>query len=226
MQEGAGGSRRRSSRRPRRCCASGAAPRRARPPRASRPKASSASTVAADGKTAAMVEVNCETDFVAKNDDFRAFANETRRSWSSDEQSGRRRCALPRCRSRRGTVEARRSALVQKIGENISLRRFARLAAEGAHCVVRARRAGSACWSTIGRRRDARQGPRDAHRRDQAAAPSSREQVPAELDRQGARDRRAHARPSRASRPTSSKRWSKARSPSFSPRSRCWRSRS
>src|SRR5512138_2154477 len=32
--------------------------------------------VAADGKTAAIVEVNCETDFVAKNDDFRAFANE------------------------------------------------------------------------------------------------------------------------------------------------------
>ena len=32
-------------------------------------------SVAADGKTAAMIEVNCETDFVAKNDEFRAFAN-------------------------------------------------------------------------------------------------------------------------------------------------------
>ena len=32
--------------------------------------------VAGDAKTAAMVEVNCETDFVARNDDFRAFANE------------------------------------------------------------------------------------------------------------------------------------------------------
>ena len=32
--------------------------------------------VAADARTAAMVEVNCETDFVAKNDEFRAFANE------------------------------------------------------------------------------------------------------------------------------------------------------
>src|SRR5436190_22304161 len=32
--------------------------------------------VAPDKKTAAMVEVNCETDFVAKNDDFRAFASE------------------------------------------------------------------------------------------------------------------------------------------------------
>src|SRR6185369_9924038 len=31
--------------------------------------------VAADGKTAAMVEVNCETDFVARNDEFKAFAN-------------------------------------------------------------------------------------------------------------------------------------------------------
>ena len=30
----------------------------------------------ADGKVAAMVEINCETDFVARNDDFRAFANE------------------------------------------------------------------------------------------------------------------------------------------------------
>src|SRR6188768_906066 len=31
---------------------------------------------ASDGKVAAMVEINCETDFVARNDDFRAFANE------------------------------------------------------------------------------------------------------------------------------------------------------
>ncbi|MFI4888763.1 MAG: translation elongation factor Ts, partial [Burkholderiales bacterium] len=31
--------------------------------------------VAADGKTAAMIEVNCETDFVSRNDEFKAFAN-------------------------------------------------------------------------------------------------------------------------------------------------------
>jgi elongation factor Ts len=86
--------------------------------------------VAGDGKTAAMVEVNCETDFVARNDDFRAFANAiaevvARERPSDVEALGAR--ALPSGE----TIEARRVALVQKIGENISLRRFVLLEAQG-----------------------------------------------------------------------------------------------
>jgi len=37
--------------------------------------------IAADGKTGAVAEVNCETDFVAKNDDFKAFAKMSPRRW-------------------------------------------------------------------------------------------------------------------------------------------------
>jgi elongation factor Ts len=83
-----------------------------------------------DAKTAAMVELNCETDFVAKNDDFRAFANEiagivVREHPADVEALAGRRLASGE------TIEARRVALVQKIGENITLRRFARLDAQG-----------------------------------------------------------------------------------------------
>jgi elongation factor Ts len=86
--------------------------------------------VAPDAKTGAMVEVNCETDFVARNDDFKAFAQEIAQIVARDnpadvEAIGRRTLASGE------TVEARRVALVQKIGENMSIRRFVRTAAKG-----------------------------------------------------------------------------------------------
>jgi elongation factor Ts len=87
-------------------------------------------SVAPDAKVAAMVEVNCETDFVAKNDDFRAFAAEVARVVVRDAPADVG--ALAGCKLASGeTVEARRVALVQKIGENMSVRRFARREAKG-----------------------------------------------------------------------------------------------
>ena len=86
--------------------------------------------VAADARTAAMVEVNCETDFVAKNDEFRAFANEIAQIVVR-EQPADLDALAGRTLASGDTVEARRIAMVQKIGENIALRRFVRLAAEG-----------------------------------------------------------------------------------------------
>ncbi|MHB8496067.1 MAG: translation elongation factor Ts [Casimicrobiaceae bacterium] len=87
-------------------------------------------SVADDAKTAAIVEVNCETDFVAKNDDFRAFANEVAKLVNRECPAGV--AALSALTLASGeTVEARRVALVQKIGENIALRRFARIDAKG-----------------------------------------------------------------------------------------------
>ncbi|HET8876354.1 MAG TPA: translation elongation factor Ts [Casimicrobiaceae bacterium] len=86
--------------------------------------------VAADARTAAMVEVNCETDFVARNDEFRAFANEVARIVVR-EQPADLDALAGRTLASGDTVEARRIAMVQKIGENIALRRFVRLAAEG-----------------------------------------------------------------------------------------------
>src|SRR5207237_5322829 len=80
--------------------------------------------------TAAMVEVNCETDFVAKNDDFKAFANELAQIIVRDNPADV--AALAQAKLTAGdTVEARRVALVQKIGENIAVRRFARRQAKG-----------------------------------------------------------------------------------------------
>jgi elongation factor Ts len=86
--------------------------------------------VAPDAKSAAMVEVNCETDFVAKNDDFRAFAAEIAQVIARDNPAdvaalGARPLASGE------TIETKRAALVQKIGENLSIRRFARKVAAG-----------------------------------------------------------------------------------------------
>jgi len=79
----------------------------------------------ADGKTAALVEVNCETDFVAKNTDFLAFASALAQLVA--KQNPADVAALSALTLDGVTVEARRQALVQKIGENLSLRRFHRV---------------------------------------------------------------------------------------------------
>ena len=80
--------------------------------------------IAADGKSGALVEVNCETDFVAKNDDFIAFVNDLARI--AAERNPADLAALNACAMGDGTVESVRAALVGKIGENMSVRRFQR----------------------------------------------------------------------------------------------------
>lgn len=85
--------------------------------------------LAADGKTGAIVEINCETDFVAKNDDFLAFAGRIARLVSETNPADV--AAVSGMSIEGGTVEAVRTALVGKIGENMSIRRFSRIAAEG-----------------------------------------------------------------------------------------------
>ncbi|MFV0283883.1 MAG: translation elongation factor Ts [Castellaniella sp.] len=80
--------------------------------------------IAADGKSGALVEVNCETDFVAKNDDFIAFVNDLARI--AAERNPADLDALSACAMGDGTVESVRAHLVGKIGENMSVRRFQR----------------------------------------------------------------------------------------------------
>jgi len=82
-----------------------------------------------DGKLGAMIEVNCETDFVAKNDDFLAFVKHLAVLVASDDPVDI--AALSSLEIDGSTVEARRTALVGKIGENLSIRRFKRIAAQG-----------------------------------------------------------------------------------------------
>jgi elongation factor Ts len=86
--------------------------------------------VAPDRKTGTLVEVNCETDFVAKNDDFRAFATEVAQLVGRIAPADVAALAALKLGSGE-TVEARRVALVQKIGENITIRRFTRVEAKG-----------------------------------------------------------------------------------------------
>jgi elongation factor Ts len=85
--------------------------------------------LAPDAKTAAMVELNCETDFVAKNDDFQAFARSLAELVAQHAPADVG--ALSALALDGATVEERRKALIGRIGENMTVRRFVRLAAGG-----------------------------------------------------------------------------------------------
>ena len=86
-------------------------------------------SISADGKTGAMIEVNSETDFCAKNDDFLAYVRElavvVEKNNPADIEAV---AALPMNGS---TAEEVRTQLVGKIGENITPRRFVRSSAQG-----------------------------------------------------------------------------------------------
>lgn len=78
------------------------------------------------GTVGVLIEVNCETDFVSKNDDFLAFSRTCAALVAEKNPADvAALLALPMDGS---TVDAVRSALVGKIGENISVRRFQRFA--------------------------------------------------------------------------------------------------
>jgi elongation factor Ts len=85
--------------------------------------------IAPDAKLGAIVEVNCETDFVAKNDDFQAYTKALADLVA--KQNPADVAALSGLTLNGATVEATRTALVGKIGENMSIRRFARFEAKG-----------------------------------------------------------------------------------------------
>jgi len=85
--------------------------------------------LAADGKLAAMIEVNCETDFVAKNDDFLALTKQLAELVASNAPADV--AALSALEIAGQSVEAVRTALVGKIGENLTVRRFVRTEAKG-----------------------------------------------------------------------------------------------
>ncbi|HEY7005343.1 MAG TPA: translation elongation factor Ts [Sphingomicrobium sp.] len=85
--------------------------------------------IAKDGRAGAIVEVNCETDFVAKNEDFLKFAVALAELVAA--RSPADVAALSALPLGAATVEETRKALVGRIGENMSIRRFARIEAKG-----------------------------------------------------------------------------------------------
>ncbi|PSJ17554.1 translation elongation factor Ts [Nitrosomonas supralitoralis] len=81
--------------------------------------------ISSDKKCGALVEVNCETDFVARNEDFISFAKNL--AELSAEKNITDTAALSDAMLPSGeTVEAIRKALIMKLGENISIRRCSR----------------------------------------------------------------------------------------------------
>jgi elongation factor Ts len=85
--------------------------------------------VAADGKSGVIVEVNIQTDFAARNEDFIAFANKVLDA-ASRAKPGTELGAEP-YPGGGGTIEETRQALVGKLGENIAVRRWDKLSIEG-----------------------------------------------------------------------------------------------
>ena len=86
-------------------------------------------TISADGKLGSLVEVNCETDFVTKNDEFLELAKSCAELVASKNPVDV--AALSALPLKETTVEGVRTALVGKIGENMSIRRFVRYEAKG-----------------------------------------------------------------------------------------------
>ena len=81
-----------------------------------------------NGTTGALIEVNCETDFVSKNDDFLAFSNNCAKLVANSNPADV--TALAALPLEGETVEAVRTKLIGRIGENITPRRFQRFAGD------------------------------------------------------------------------------------------------
>ena len=85
--------------------------------------------ISGDQKLGAMLEINCETDFVAKNDDFLAMSAALAKMVAdTNPASVEVLSAMP---MQGTTVDEARKALIGKVGENLSIRRFQRIDAKG-----------------------------------------------------------------------------------------------
>jgi elongation factor Ts len=88
-------------------------------------------TVSEDGKSAAILEINSETDFVAKDDNFQAFADDVLTTVAQQKPASLE--ALSAMALSNGqSVEEARQALIAKVGENIQVRRFEIIESENA----------------------------------------------------------------------------------------------
>lgn len=87
-------------------------------------------SVSDDGKRAAIVEVNCETDFVAKGDDFSTFCSAVAQTALANGICDVDQLGAVKLAGHEATVEQVRRELIAKIGENISVRRAELLVSE------------------------------------------------------------------------------------------------
>lgn len=89
-----------------------------------------ATASSADGRVAVLVEVNCETDFVGRGEDFTAFARDVAQVALAADPADVAALSAQKLSSGE-SVDERRRALIAKIGENISVRRFERVTSPG-----------------------------------------------------------------------------------------------
>jgi elongation factor Ts len=97
--------------------------------KAARVAAEGSVAIERSGSNAVLVEVNCETDFVARGDEFQAFARDVARVALKDAPA-----AVPTLLALSlggASLEERRRALIAKLGENIAVRRFVRMTSPG-----------------------------------------------------------------------------------------------
>ena len=85
--------------------------------------------VSGDGKQAVMVEINCETDFVARDENFVSFTDAVAANALAENPADLE--ALLNTSIGAETLEQARQALVTKIGENVQVRRFVSVSTEG-----------------------------------------------------------------------------------------------
>jgi elongation factor Ts len=88
-----------------------------------------ASFITKDGKQGSLIEVNSETDFCAKNEEFQGFIQQLAEIVASEKPSNVEE--LSKVSTNGKTVEDLRTGLIGKIGENITPRRFVNVSAKG-----------------------------------------------------------------------------------------------
>jgi elongation factor Ts len=98
--------------------------------KASRVAAEGTVAIQRNGASAVLVEVNCETDFVARSDEFQAFAQELAKAALAGSSETVE--SLLGTSQGSSSLEDARRALIAKLGENISVRRFSKVTAPGA----------------------------------------------------------------------------------------------
>ena len=90
-----------------------------------------AAYVSEDGKVGAVVEVNSETDFVAKNEEFKAFASDVAEQVAKENPANVEELLAEKSIKEDKTVGEVLTDKIAKIGENMSIRRFARFESNG-----------------------------------------------------------------------------------------------
>jgi elongation factor Ts len=98
--------------------------------KAARVAAEGTVAVERSGLSAVVLEVNCETDFVARSDEFQGFARDLAKAALAHSPPNVE--ALVQLTVGSASLEEQRRALIAKIGENIAVRRFVRVTAPGA----------------------------------------------------------------------------------------------